>query len=138
MIEEYSKTFLKMYPSDKKVLYRANALKFRLKIEDISELTKAVNESFYQDKEDGKGTPKLPISELHIRTLLNGSSYISADPIVMEDEDNFQAVYDTFVDDSESAEDRLVREDLLERVMEQSKCLSNMERKIIRLKGVNI
>lgn len=138
MIEEYSKTFLKMYPSDKKILYRANALRFRMKIEDISELTKAVNESFKQDKEEGRGAPKLPISELHIRTLLNGSSYVSAEPMVRDEEEDFQNIYDTFSDEKESAEDELIREDLMEMVAEQSKTLSNIERKIIKLKGVNI
>jgi DNA-directed RNA polymerase specialized sigma subunit len=139
MIEEYSKTFLKMYPSDKKILYRANALKFRLKIEDIYELTKAVNESFVQDKKDGKGCPKLPISELHIRTLLNGSSYVSANPILGEDGDeDIQAIYDTYSDDSENAEERLIREDLMDRVYENAKNLNNIEKKIIKLKGVNI
>lgn len=138
MIEEYSKTFLKMYPSDKKILYRANALKYRLKIEDIYELTKAVNESFAQDQSEGKGCPKLPISELHIRTLLNGSSYVSADPMVNDDDEEAQPIYDTFSDNSETAEDALVRENLMDKIVEHSKNLNNIEKKIIRLKGVNI
>lgn len=138
MIEEYSKTFLKMYPSDKKILYRANALKFRMKIEDIGELTKAVNESFLQDKKEGRSAPKLPITELHIATLLSASSYVSADPMDSEEDEDAQSVYDTFSDDSESAEDRLIREDLLERISRNSKKLSNLEKKIIKLKGVNI
>lgn len=140
MIEEYSKTFLKMYPSDKKILYRTNALKHRLKIEDIYELTKAVNESFEQDKKEGKACPKLPISEIHIRTLLNGSSYISADPGTSENEieNENQTIYETFYDESENIEDRLIKEDLMNRVLENAKNLSNLEKKIIRLKGVNI
>lgn len=138
MIEEYSKTFLKMYPTDKKILYRANALRYRMKIEDIGELTRAVNESFKQDKEEGRNAPKLPITELHISTLLNGSSYISADPVVGDNEEDFQSIYDTFSDDSENVEERLIREDLLERVVEYSKQLSRIEKKVIKLKGVNI
>ena len=141
MIEEYSKTFLKMYPSDRKILYRANALKSRLKIEDIGELTKAVNESFKQDKAEGKSCPKLPITELHIRTLLNGSSYVSANPIVEDDgsEDEQTAnIYDMSSDNTESAEDKLIMNDLMDRVVEASKHLTSLEKKIIRLKGVNI
>ena len=138
MIEEYSKTFLKMYPSDKKILYRANALKYRLKLEDVGELTKAVNESFKQDKLDGKSCPKLPISELHIRTLLNGSSYVSADPTVDEEEESGSSIYDLSSDGSESAEDRMIHTDLMDRVLLASKSLTNIEKKIIRLKGVNI
>ncbi len=139
MIEEYSKTFLKMYPSDKKILYRANALKYRLKIEDIGELTKAVNESFKQDKVEGKSCPKLPISELHIRTLLNGSSYVSADPTVDDsDEEGGASIYDLSSDNKESAEDQLIHADLMDRVMQAAQSLTNIERKIIKLKGVNI
>jgi DNA-directed RNA polymerase specialized sigma subunit len=139
MIEEYSKTFLKMYPSDKKILYRANALKYRLKIEDVFELTKAVNESFKQDKAEGKSCPKLPISELHIRTLLNGSSYVSADPTVDEnDEEGGASIYDLSSDNAESAEDKLIHADLMDQVLQASKSLTNIEKKIIRLKGVNI
>lgn len=139
MIEEYSKTFLRMYPSDKKILYRANALKYRLKLEDIGELTKAVNESFRQDKEVGKSAPKLPISELHIRTLMNSSSYVSADPSMNEDdEEGTSSIYDLSHDDTESAEDRLIHDDLMDRIKEGSKVLTNIERKIIRLKGVNL
>ena len=142
LIEEYSKTFLKMYPSDKKILYRANALKYRLKIEDVLELTKAVNESFKQDKLDGKSCPKLPITEFHIRTLLNGSSYVSADPTRVEGEDEddgeIASIYDMSSNNDESAEDKLIHNDLMDRVMQASKDLTNLERKIIRLKGVNI
>jgi len=139
MIEEYSKTFLKMYPSDKKILYRSNALKYRLKIEDVGELTKAVNESFKQDKEKGKSCPKLPITELHIRTLLNGSSYVSADPMLEDDdEEGGSSIYDTSSDSSESAEDKLIHAQLMDKVLVASQTLTNIEKKIIRLKGVNI
>lgn len=139
MIEEYSKTFLKMYPSDKKILYRANALKYRLKLEDIGELTKAVNESFKEDKEKGKSCPKLPVTEIHIRTLLNGSSYVSADPIrADDDEEDSSSIYDTSYDQSASAEDKMIHADLMGRILVASESLTNIERKIIRLKGVNI
>ena len=87
MIEEYSKTFLRMYPADKKILYRANALKYRMKIESIDDLTQVVNESFEKDKVEGKKVPKLPISEVHIRTLLNGCHYVSTDSKVGEEGD---------------------------------------------------
>lgn len=138
MIEEYSKTFLRMYPSDKKILYRANALKHRMKITDITELTKAVNESFEQDKKEGKGVPKLPISELHIRTLLNASSYVAADPVREGDEEEMATIYDVACDEGPSAEDRLIHDDLMDRLKQGAHVLTNIERKIIRLKGVNL
>lgn len=137
MIEEYSKTFLRMYPTDKKILYRANALKYRLKIEDVLELTKAVNESFQKDKEDGKKVPKLPITEVHIRTLLNGSSYISANTKSSDNEDGL-TIYDYSPDTQESVETTLVKKDLMTQILDGAKTLTIMERKIIQLKGVEL
>jgi DNA-directed RNA polymerase specialized sigma subunit len=139
MIEEYSKTFLRMYPTDKKILYRVNALRHRLKIEDVTELTKAVNESFEKDDEEGKKIPNLPISEVHIRTLLNGSSYISADTSDNDDDNNNISMYDYTTDfKNDQLEDSAIQKDLLEKVMLATKNLTNIEKKIIRLKGVEI
>jgi len=139
MIEEYSKTFLRMYPMDKKILYRANSLKFRLKMENTHELTKAVNESFEKDKEEGKKVPPLPISEVHIRTLLNGSSYISADEKAGEDEFGVSlSIYDYTADSKENAEELMVKKDLMQKILEASKGLDVIERKIIKLKGVDL
>lgn len=140
MIEEYSKTFLRMYPTDKKVLYRANALKYRLKIEDMDELTRAVNESFDKDRIEGKKTPKLPISEVHIRTLLNGSGYISADTKIKGDDGGEGlSIYDYSPDESkDDAEETFIKKDLIGKILEASQDLTVIERKIIRLKGVEL
>jgi DNA-directed RNA polymerase specialized sigma subunit len=139
MIDEYSKTFLRMYPTDKKILYRANALKYRLKIEDITELTKAVNESFEKDKEEGKAVPPLPIKEVHIRTLLNGSSYVSADTKVGGDEEGEGvSVYDYSPDPTQNIEEAAIQRNLMQQIIAASDQLTLMEKKIIRLKGVNI
>lgn len=139
MIEEYSKTFLRMYPNDKKILYRANALKYRLKIEDVSELTDAVNESFRRDREEGKKIPKLPIHEIHIRTLLNGSSYISADSKAGSEDEEGVNIYDYTPDNSdESVDDRFIKKDLLLKILSAAKDLTIIERKIIKLKGVSL
>ena len=141
MIEEYSKTFLRMYPVDKKILYRANALKYRMKIEDIEELTQVVNESFEKDKTEGKKIPKLPITEVHIRTLLNGCHYVSTDSKIGEDgeesEDGF-SLYDYTPDPDNDIEDRVSKKQLMTSVIDISKDLEIIERKIIKLKGVEI
>ena len=138
MIEEYSKTFLKMYPTDKKILYRANSLKYRMKIEDLAELTKAVNESFIKDKQEGKSIPTLPISEVHVRTLLNGSSYISADVRSDEEEGAGYTVYENTADNEASVEDGVINKDLISKLSIALKNLTLMEMKIIRLKGVSL
>lgn len=138
MIEEYSKTFLRMYPIDKKVLYRANSLKARLKIDDIEELTKAVNESFKEDKENGKAAPKLPISSTYILTLLNGSGYISAAPKNDDSGEDNYSIYSYTADDTPSAEDSLIQKDLMFKIAEASKDLTVIERKILKLRGIDI
>lgn len=142
MIEEYSKTFIRMYPSDKQILYRANSLKHRLKIENTTELTKAVNESFAKDKKDGKKVPQLPIEEHQIISLMNSSSYLSADSKPIKDHDEKEEVggslYDYQPDDSESPEEALIKKDLMARIVEASSMLDTIERKIIKLKGVSL
>lgn len=139
MIDEYSKTFLRMFPTDKKILYRANALKHRLKIEDIGELTKAINESFYKDKEEGKKVPKLPITEIHVRTLLNGSSYISADTKMGGDaEGEGMSIYDYSPDTTANTEEDAINRDLMDKILEASDDLNVIEKKIIKLKGVSL
>ncbi len=140
MIEEYSKTFIRMYPTDKKILYRANSLKYRLKIENTIDLTNAVNESFIDDKREGKKIPNLPISEVHIRTLMNGSSYISAD--VRSNDENEDGsgggnIYD-YTASPDNVEDNVIKKDLMNKINNASHDLEVIERKIIRLKGVDL
>lgn len=139
MIEEYSKSFIRLYPSDKKILYRANALKHRLKIDNIIELTEAVNESFEKDKEEGKSSPKLPITEVQIRTLLNSSGYISADATTNdgEEDESGGSIYD-YTAHPDSVEDQVEKRDTISKVLEASRGLETIERKIIRLKGVDL
>lgn len=137
MIEEYSKTFIRMFPADKKILYRANALKHRMKLEKIEDLTEAVNESFYKDKKEGKKVPKLPIEEIKIRTLMNGSGYISADNKITDDGEENMCIYD-YTAHPDSVEDQVEKKDMVEKVFEASNDLKNIERKIIKLKGVEL
>jgi len=141
MIEEYSKSFIRMYPSDKKILYRANALRGRLKIENIVELTEAVNESFEKDKAEGRSAPKLPISEIHIRTLMNSSNYVSADAKSGENEgdgeDEGGNIYD-YTAHPEEVEDIVEKRDTMKKVKEGFVTLEVIEKKIIRLKGVEL
>jgi len=138
MIEEYSKTFIRMYPKDRKILYRANSLKHKLKIEKIEDLTKAVNESFEEEKKLGKKCPKLPISEIYIRTLLNGTGYTSADTQISDSEDNDMTIYDYTEDERPNPEEALVTKDLMSKVSTAAKDLGLIEKKIIRLKGVDL
>jgi DNA-directed RNA polymerase specialized sigma subunit len=142
MIHEYSETFLRMYPIDRKILYRANSLKYKLKIEDIGELTKEINESFERDKLEGKAIPKLPISESYVVSLINGSSYVSADSkINISDDFGEEGVdnYDNTPESEESVEDQVIKKDLLTKISGIIHTYLNIiEKKIIKLKGVDL
>lgn len=139
MIEEYSKSFIRLYPSDKKILYRANALKHRMKIEKMSDLVDAVNESFEKDRDEGRSAPKLPITDVQIRTLMNSSGYISAEVKVNDgEEDNDGASIYDYTAHPDSVEDMVEKKDMMQQVMSASESLEVIERKIIKLKGVEL
>lgn len=138
LIEEYSKTFIRMYPTDKKILYRANALKYRLKIDDLDELTKAVNESFEKDKQSGKNTPTLPITTVHIQTLLNSSSQGSIYHGVDGSSAGEINLYDFTPCEEENPEESAIKNDLIRQLIAASKDLNIIEKKIIQLKGVSL
>ena len=138
MIEEYSKTFIRMSPNHRKILYRANALRYRLKLEKVEDIAKAVNESFEEEKKKGKKVPKLPISEVEVRNLLNGSSYVSAESKMggeEGDEEGGISVYDYTASDS-NVEEEVTNREILNKVSEKFKDLEILERKVIKLKGV--
>ena len=139
MIQEYSESFIRLYPSDKKILYRANALKHRMKIEKMEDLVDAVNESFQKDADEGRSAPKLPITEVQIRTLMNSSSYVSAETRLKdgEDDEDGGSIYD-YTAHPDSVEDIVEKRDSMEKVIIASKELEIIERKIIKLKGVDL
>ena len=138
MIEEYSKTFIRMFPTDKKILYRANKLKYQLKIESVQELTEVVNESFEKDAAEGKKVPKLPISEVQIRTLLNGTSYISANSKIDDEDEDGLTIYDCTADSTQDVEEQVGNKEAFVKVKDASKNLQLIEKKVVRLKGVEI
>ena len=143
MIKEYSETFVKLYPNDKKILYRANVIKYRKRIEDLKELTKAVNESFRQDKLKGMSIPKLPISEVTIKSLMNAAHYVSTDSKVdesNEQDDNGVGIYD-YTSDSEpyvEINEDFENKDSLNKLSLAILELDMIPRKVIRLKGVTV
>lgn len=139
MIDEYSKTFIKMYPSDQKILYRTKALKYKLQIEDIKILARVVNDSFYEDMKQNKPCPQLPIPEETIRSLLNSSGYVSADSTSPDsDEEDGIGVYDYTFNEEDNVEDGVEFRDSLKKVSSAGNHLDVIERKVIRLKGVSI
>lgn len=129
IMEVYNQTFLHYYPSDKKIIYKANLLKSREKIKDPKILLESINEYL---KENGD---KRVLTADELDDLLNGSSMSSVETEV--DEDGFN-IYDTFIDETSDTEKNVERIDVLRQVMAACDYLSVLERKVIKLKGVDI
>jgi hypothetical protein len=143
MIKEYSETFVKLFPTDKKILYRANVLKYRNRIEDLNELAKAVNDSFVEDKKKGMAIPKLPITANTIKGLMNCAHYVSTDSKVDEESEeseggvgvyDYVSDYEGYTDISEDTEQRDSLNKLGIAILE----LDMIPKKVIRLKGVAV
>jgi DNA-directed RNA polymerase specialized sigma subunit len=134
LIDAYSETVVHFYPSDRRVIYRANSIRGRQGITDIKELTKAVNDSFAQDLLEGKTAPKaVTVSELS--NLMAAASLVSADSNIGEDG---YGCYDFTPDTTESVEDNLSRKQEVSKMARLARELPFINQKILRLKGIHI
>lgn len=129
IMDVYNQTFLHYYPSDKKIIYKSNLLKVREKIEDQGILLEAIN-NYLEENND-----KRVLENYELQDLLNGSNLESIE--LQVDEDGF-TIYDTYVDENNNLENNVEKLDCLKRVMVGCKNLKTIERKIIKLKGVDI
>jgi len=129
IMELYNQTSLHYYPSDKKIIYKANLLKSREKIEDPNKLLEAIN----QYLEENNDKRKLEMYELE--DILNASNIKSVETEI--DNDGFN-MYDTYADETSNVEKNIEKMDVLKNVLIQCEKLKVIERKIIRLKGVDL
>lgn len=134
LIDAYSETIMHFYPSDRRVLYRANSIRGRQGIVDIVELTKAVNDSFTADLAEGKTAPK-QVTVTELSYLMSASSLISSDS--NEGEEGF-GVYSYTPSDSETAEEILGRKQEFSQMSQLARKLPLINQKVLRLKGVEI
>lgn len=129
IMELYNQTSLHYYPSDKKIIYKANLLKSREKIENSEILLDAIN-GYLKDNDD-----KRQLEMYELENLLNGSDIKSVETEI--DEEGF-SLYDTYFEEEDIVESTLEKHDLLKNVLIQCKNLKMIERKIIKLKGVDL
>ena len=142
MIDSYSETMLHFYPSDKRILYKANSIRGRQGIEEIDKLTKAVNESFKQDEKDGKSIPKNEVTVGGLSDLMQAASTVSADtPINSANHGGVQkefTIYDYTADPNVDIEaDYIEKESTLQMLM-FAQALPLIHRKVLKLKGVKV
>jgi DNA-directed RNA polymerase specialized sigma subunit len=134
LIRDYSSTSLHFYPSDRKVMYRANSIRGRQGITEINELTAAVNASFEVDKQEGKNIPKNKVQVSELQHLMNASSIISVESTI--NDDNLNA-YDYTPDENLSAEENLIGIENRTIISKIVKELPILHRKVLKLKGIN-
>lgn len=134
LIDAYSETVMHFYPQDRRVLYRANSIRGRQGITDITELTEAVNKSFAADLLEGKTAPKA-VTVTELSYLMAAASLISSDS--NSGEDGF-GVYDYTPDETESVEVNLGRKQEISNVARLARKLPLINQKVLRLKGIEI
>jgi DNA-directed RNA polymerase specialized sigma subunit len=135
MIDSYSETMLHFYPSDKRILYKAHTIRGRRGIDEIGELTEAVNNAFIADELEGKTVPKTNLDESELSALMNAASTVSADATV---NDEGYGVYQYTVDSSKNVEEEYAERETTEEMLWLAKGLPLLHRKVLKLKGVKI
>lgn len=135
MIDSYSETMLHFYPSDKRVLYKAHTIRGRKGIDEINELTNAVNNSFKQDELEGKTIPKNDINVSELSALMSAASTVSADATV---NDEGYGVYHYTMDADQDIESFYIERESTNKMIFLAKKLPLLHRKVLRLKGVKL
>jgi RNA polymerase sigma factor (sigma-70 family) len=128
-----SSTQMHFYPSDKKIMYKANSIRGRKGIVDIKELTAAVNAAFLEDKKEGISVPKKQVEVSDLYDLLHAASIVSVEATV--NEEGFGA-YDYTPDENSNCEDNLIKTETNIKITQLIKELPPIHRKILRLKGI--
>ena len=132
LIDVYSETPVHFYPSDRRVLYRANSIRGRQGIQDITELNKAVNDSFAADLAEGKTAPK-SVTVTELSYLMAASSMASADSNLGEDG---CGVYTYTPDETESVEEVLIKKQKTSQMARLARKLPIINQKVLKLKGI--
>ncbi len=135
LIDSYSETMLHFYPSDKRVLYKANSIRGRKGIDEVKELAHAVNNAFIEDEKTGKSIPKNQVSTGELSDLMNAASIVSADSTV--DEEGY-GVYSYTQDPDADIEGKYIENETTTQMLMLASNLPLLHRKILRLKGVKI
>lgn len=145
LIDDYSETVLHFYPSDKRILYKAHTIRARQGIDNIEELTAAVNQSFEEDannkaKEDPGAKPaaKIKVTVSELSDLMSAASMVSADQTVSVTEDGEIGVYDYTADETQDIEGLYMERETTAQMLALAAKLPLMHRKILKLKGIKL
>jgi DNA-directed RNA polymerase specialized sigma subunit len=135
LIDSYSETMLHFYPSDKRILYKAHTIRGRKGIEEVKELTKAVNKSFKEDAKEGKSIPKNEITVGELNSLMAASSTVSVDSAV---NDEGFGIYHFTEDEGQDIEGAFIERESMVTMLDLIKELPLLHRKVLALKGIKV
>jgi DNA-directed RNA polymerase specialized sigma subunit len=145
MIYDTSETEIHFYPSDKHVIYRANSLRNRFKIQDIHTLAKAVNKSFQEDIKEGRKPVRESITASELQRLLMAASMLSLENSYSpsgEDSDGDEGVSISTMllntDSEKNTEDEVAKKQAWTKILNSLTDLNLIDRKILRMKGIRI
>ena len=135
MIDSYSETLLHFYPSDKRILYKANSIRGRRGIEEMGNLADAVNNAFTEDAKEGKSIPKNKVKVGELSELMQAASTVSADSTV---NDEGYGVYSYTQDPNVDIEKQFIQREETTRMLTYASKLPILYKKILRLKGIKL
>ncbi len=142
MIDSYSETLLHFYPSDKRILYKANSIRGRRGIEETGNLADAVNNAFEEDAKEGKSVPKNKVKVGDLSELMNAASTVSADATMASTSHGGVhtewTVYDFTADPTVDIEKQFIEKESTSRMLMFASKLPILHRKILRLKGIKL
>jgi DNA-directed RNA polymerase sigma subunit (sigma70/sigma32) len=134
LIKEYSTTALHFYPSDRKIMYKANSIRGRQGITDVVELAAAVNAAFEEDARQGLNVPSNKVTPAELQELLNAASLVSVEATAGEE--GFTA-YDYTPDEVPNAEEALIKTETNEIISDLISKLPPLHKKVLKLKGIS-
>lgn len=139
MIRKYSESLYKLTPTDKKILYRVNMMRFRENIDDMDFIVKTINEGLKKDAKKYGVKKAKQINLAEIDSLINSFAQES-DGNVKSDKNLYDFVERTghqFVSDC-NVEQLAETNQAMDKMMEKIHVLNFIELKIVRLKGVAV
>lgn len=138
LIDKYSETMLHFYPSDRRVLYKAHTIRGRKGIDDIHDLTNAVNESFKDDEKEGKSVPKKEVTVSELSYLMSAASTVSADATTKTEDGETFGVYSYTADMTKDIEAEYIQQETTAQMLVLAAKLPLLHRKVLKLKGIKI
>jgi DNA-directed RNA polymerase specialized sigma subunit len=138
LIDAYSETMLHFYPRDRRILYKAHTIRGRKGIDEIKELTEAVNTSFKEDEKEGKTIPKHDIETGELSYLMNAASTVSSDQTISIDGEGTFGVYDYTADATQDLEAAYAAKEITSQMLVLASKLPLLQRKVLRLKGIKL